>query len=400
MTESKLDPASTPASHLQDSESAEEDVSRLLSGGGVAIPLFKVHMPDTASAAVAATLESGYIGQGPKVDAFEQALSSWFGSENVLTTNSGTSALQLALRLAGVGPGDEVISTAMTCTASNMPIMAAGADIVWADIDPATGNLDLLDVERKITEKTRAILAVHWAGYPCDLAELARIADAHDVRIIEDAAHAFGATYRGRPVGSHSDFVCFSFQAIKHLTTVDGGAVVCRDSDDYHRGRLLRWYGIDRETERKDFRCEEDIKEWGYKFHMNDVAATLGLEQLPHMHELLSKTRANARHFRKHFANLSRLRLLEDADDRQSSYWLFTVRVEERLDFMAAMQDAGVTVSQVHARNDSHTCFARFRRVLPGVDRFVAQQVCIPVGWWLTDAQRDHIVETVVRLCR
>jgi dTDP-4-amino-4,6-dideoxygalactose transaminase len=343
---------------------------------------------------------SGYIGQGPRVDAFEKALAPWVGNQNVLTLNSGTSALMLALRLSNVGHGDEVISTAMTCTATNVPIMAMGAKIVWADINPNDANIDPLDVERKITEKTKAIIAVHWGGYPCDMDELNRIGRKYNIKVIEDAAHAFGASYRGRAVGSISDFTCFSFQAIKHMTTVDGGALVCRDTEDYRRGKLLRWYGIDREGERKDFRCEEDVVEYGYKFHMNDVNAVIGLEQLNHVGEIIQKHRDNAAYYRQRFQGLSNLKLLDYKEDRVSSYWLFTVRVSQRLTFMQRMKEAGIVVSQVHARNDSHTMFKEFRRVLPGVDEFVEDQVSIPVGWWLTEEQREHIVDTVVRLCK
>lgn len=376
------------------------DVTHLLSGGGSAIPLFKVHMPESVLEPLSKILMSGYIGQGPVVDAFEHALSPWFGSQNILTLNSGTSALMLALRLAGVGFGDDVISTAMTCTATNVPILAMGANIVWADIDPLTGNIDPLDAERKITEKTKAIIGVHWGGYPCEIEELNRIGSKYGIKIIEDAAHAFGAKYHGEPVGSHSDFVCFSFQAIKHLTTVDGGALVCSDTESYKRGKLLRWYGIDRESEQKDFRCEEDVLEYGYKFHMNDVSATIGLEQLKYVGDVLRRYRENAAYYRQRFQSLAGLKLLNYLPDREGSYWLFTVRVPERLSFMQEMKNAGIVVSQVHSRNDSHTMFREFRRILPGVDEFVAEQVSIPVGWWLTEEQRKYIADTVERLCQ
>jgi dTDP-4-amino-4,6-dideoxygalactose transaminase len=377
----------------------DEDVSHLLSGAGRDVPLFKVFMPESVLNPLAATLMSGYIGQGPKVDAFEEALAPWFGNRNVLTLNSGTAALMLALRLANVGFGDDVISTAMTCTATNVPITAMGANIIWADIDPMTGNIDPLDVERKITPKTKAIIAVHWGGYPCELDELNRIARKYNVKLIEDAAHAFGATYHDKPVGSISDFTCFSFQAIKHLTTVDGGALTCRDTESYKRGKLLRWYGIDRESERKDFRCEEDVAEYGYKFHMNDVNAAIGLEQLKYVQETLRKHRENAAYFRARLAGLPGLTLLDYQPDRAGSYWLFTVRVRNRLHFMQEMKNAGIVVSQVHARNDHHTMFKDFRRNLPGVDAFVDEQVSIPVGWWLTEEQRAHIADSITRIC-
>src|SRR3989338_2880247 len=187
------------------------------------IPLFKVFMPESIMAPLKETLLSGYIGQGAKVDEFEAKMAGWLGCERILTLNSCTSALQLALRLANVGFGDEVLSTSMTCTATNVPVMAMGARIVWVDIDPRTGNLDPRAIEKKIGKKTKAILAVHWGGYPCDLDEIHAVAKKHNLKVIEDAAHALGSVYKGKKIGNHSDFVCFSFQAIKHMTTVDGG---------------------------------------------------------------------------------------------------------------------------------------------------------------------------------
>jgi dTDP-4-amino-4,6-dideoxygalactose transaminase len=391
--------ANSKLTPFADQASEPEVIEQLLADASEAIPLFKVHMPECIVEPLASTLLSGYIGQGPRVEEFEDGLSAWFGSRNVLTVNSGTSALQLALRLANVGFGDEVISTPMTCSASNVPIMAAGAEIVWADIDPMTGNIDPVDVERKITKRTKAILTVHWGGYPSEIGELNRIGKQYNVKVIEDAAHAFGATYQDKPIGSHSDFVCFSFQAIKHLTTGDGGALVCRETDAYKRGKLLRWYGIDRESERRDFRCEEDIKEWGYKFHMNDIAATIGLQQLRFVGDVLRRHRENAAYYRERLAGLNGFSLLNHRPDRMGSYWLFTVRVRQRESFIEQMKSSGVTVSQVHARNDLHTTFAEFQRTLPGVTEFASEQVSIPVGWWLTESERGFIADTVLRLC-
>lgn len=376
-----------------------EDITALLSGGGKAIPLFKVYMSEAAIRRAQETMASGYIGQGPRVDEFEQALVPWFGRDTILTTNAGTSAIQLALRLANVAHGDDVISTPMTCTATNVPILAAGANIIWGDIDPMTGNLDPEDVAKKITPKTKAIVCVDWGGNPNNLAELQDLARAHNIKLIEDAAHAFGATYQGKPVGSHADYVTFSFQAIKHLTTVDGGAIVCADPEDYKRGKLLRWYGIDREGPRRDFRCEEDVKEYGYKFHMNDVAAATGLGQLETVKEaVVDKHKANGRFYRKALKDIPNVTLLRVDADRESAYWLFTIRVKNRLKFMQAMQEAGVVVSQVHARNDHHTMVKPFQCELPGVDAFTDEQVSIPVGWWLTEDERAHVAEAIRRI--
>jgi dTDP-4-amino-4,6-dideoxygalactose transaminase len=384
-------------------QSVDESVKKLLSGEGKNIPLFKVFIPESVMEPLRKVLLSGYIGEGPRVEEFERKLGPWFGNNNVLALNNGTAALQLALRLANVGYGDEVISTAMTCSATNEPILAMGAKIVWADIDPWTGNIDHKDIARKITPRTKAIMCVHWGGYPCDLNELNAIAAEHDIKLIEDACHAFGSTYHGKPIGSHSDFACFSFQAIKEMTTVDGGALVCKSKDDCGRGRLLRWYGIDRKSKRKDLRCEADIVEYGYKFHMNDVTAVIGLEQLKYVGKTIEKYCANAARYNEAFKALKAVRPLRYKNDRTSVHWLYTVRVKNRQRFMEYMKKAGVTVSQVHARNDSHTMFKDFRTDLPGVDEFTAEQVSIPVGWWLTDKDLTHIINAVVeydRRCR
>ena len=359
------------------------------------IPLFKVFMPESVMEPLKKTLLSGYIGQGPKVDEFEAELVKWLGVERVLTLNSCTSALQLALRLANVGFGDEVISTAMTCTATNVPILAMGAKIVWADIHPETGNIDPSAIEKKITKKTKAIVTVHWGGYPCDLDEIHEVAKKHGLKVIEDAAHAFGSLYKGKKIGSHSDFVCFSFQAIKHMTTVDGGALVCKDPAAHGRGKLLRWYGINREGSRKDFRCEEDVLEYGYKFHMNDVAAVIGLEQIKHVDGVIGRHRENADFYDQEFAALKSVRPTFRAQDHRSAFWIYTVLTDQKRKFMEYMTRQDIQVSSVHARNDTHAMFKEFRADLPRVAEFTKRMVCIPVGWWVNDTDRKKIASAV-----
>jgi dTDP-4-amino-4,6-dideoxygalactose transaminase len=353
-------------------------------------------MPESVNVPLLETLHSGFIGQGAKVEEFEHVLSNYFDNPYALTLNSGTSGLQLALRLSDVGHGDEVISTPMTCTASNMPVLAAGGSLVWADINPVTGNIDPRDIERKITEKTKAIIVVHWGGYPCDMDEICAIAKAHNLRVIEDGAHSFGAQYKGKRIGNHADFVMFSLQAIKHITTIDGGVLMCQNEKDYERGRLLRWYGIDRNSKRKDFRCEEDIEEWGYKFHMNDICAVIGIEQMKYVDGIVEKNRANARFLDEELQGLRGVRTIPWAEDRQSANWLYTIHVDRRQDFMAFMKTRDVMVSQVHARNDTHSCFAPYvSDSVPNVSKFSETMCCIPNGWWLSESELQQVVAAV-----
>src|SRR6185312_763382 len=335
------------------------------------IPLFKVFMPAKVIPALEGTLFSGYIGEGPRTAQFEKELAHWLDVDEVVSVNSGTSALHLAMHLAGVGPGAEVITTPLTCLATNTPIASLGAQPVWADIDPSTGNISPDAVARLCNENTRAIVAVHWGGYPCDLDELAAIARRWSIPLIEDASHALGSSYKGRRIGQNADFACFSFQAIKLLTTGDGGALVSRSPDVAERARRLRWFGLDRRLPSDNCRWEQDVAEHGYKFHMNDIAATIGLEQLRHVDANLALHQKHAARYDHALRHCRHVRPLRRAADRESACWLYTVRVNERNAFIEHMRAAGIESSRVHVRNDEYRMFGdAVHAVLPGVDVF------------------------------
>lgn len=253
------------------------------------IPLFKVYMSEEAAQKAKDVLMSGYIGQGPIVDEFEKKLKGIFDNDFVVSTNSATSAEHLAVHLLkepvdkwpGIQEGDEALATALTCTATNWPLLANGLKIKWVDVDPNNLNMDLDDLARKITNKTKVMMVVHWGGYPVDLDRLKVIQQqAKEIHgfapaIIEDSAHSFGSKYKNKPIGSHGNINTFSFQAIKHLTCGDGGALVLPHERLYQRAKLLRWFGINRENNSKDFRCLHPdtliIKENGVSVKIKDV---------------------------------------------------------------------------------------------------------------------------------
>jgi len=357
------------------------------------IPLFKVYIGQGLIKPLSEVLYSGFVSQGPKVDEFEEQISKFLNVPYVLTLNSGTSALHLALDLSGVEDGDEVITTPMTCTATNWPILAHKAKIVWADIDPDTGNIDTDSIKNLITKKTKAIMVVDWGGYPCDIDKIRKAAGR--IPIIEDAAHAFGAMYKNKMVGESADHTCFSFQAIKHLTTIDGGALVVKRKDDYEKGVLLRYFGIDRKKRSKDYRIEKDIHSLGYKFHMNDVNATIGLENFKHIKDILKKHRQNAECYKREFKNHPKITLMYEDQKYLSSYWLFTMLVDNPEKFMEHMKARNIMASQVHRRNDNHPVTKEFMRSLPSVDKFSKHMVCIPVGWWVGQKERERIIDAV-----
>lgn len=378
------------------------------------IQLFKVFMSPKAGEEVSKVLNSGYIGQGPKVEKLEEDLKNYLNTDKLLTLNSGTSGLHLAIHLLrrskqlpgvfnwpGINEGDEILATALTCTASNWPILANGFRIKWVDVDPRTLNMDLDDLERKISHKTKAIIAVHWGGYPIDLDRLKRIQNkafelfGFKPAIIEDAAHAFGSEYKGQKLGNHGNIVMYSLQAIKHITAIDGGILVLPHQELYNRGKLIRWYGIDREGNRKDFRCEADIEEWGFKFHMNDVCATVGIENLKFADEIIGKHRSNAAFYDANLKNVHGLTLLDRHPNHKSAFWIYSLLVEDRDNFYKWMKACNVVVSQVHERNDKHTAVKEYRTPLPTLENTIGKVVSIPVGWWVSEEEREYVVDCI-----
>lgn len=387
------------------------------------IPLFKVYMSKNASSEVSKVLESGFIGQGHVVDEFEKDLKEFFNNDYIVTVNSATSAEHLALHMLkkptkttkgehgvayyesnwpGLQDGDEVLATPLTCTATNFPILANNLNIKWVDIDPKTLNMDLDDLSRKITAKTKVIFLVHWGGYPMDLDKLKSIQErayknfGFKPAIIEDCAHALGSTFNGKPLGTHGNICTYSLQAIKHCTSVDGGILIVPHKELYRRAKLLRWYGIDRESDRKDFRCEADIPEWGFKFHMNDVNASIGKENLKEVKKnVIAKHKSNGKYYDEVLKDVKGVTLLERDERMDSAYWIYSLLVEDKDKFTEHMKNCGIATSQVHERNDIHSCLSKYRTDLPNLDKIKNKLTAIPVGWWVSKEEREYIVECI-----
>jgi len=385
------------------------------------IPLHKVFMPDEAAEAVAEVLESGWVGEGKKSEELERAFGKRFGTAHVNALSSGTMGLEMLAHFLDLGPQDEVISTPMTCSATNIPFARKGAKIVWADIDPLTGNISPDSIAERITSRTKAIIIVHWGGFPCDIEGIRRVVDASSHSrpiIIEDAAHAMGAVYRGVPIGRcnygtnrNTDFCMFSLQAIKHINSGDGGLLTSYRAHDHERLRVMRWYGIDRKhrtVEPTTNYQEWDIDELGFKAHMNDISAAIALTGLPYLGQILWKRRKIADFYDSNFElmglynstgitpppRFSDLR----AERTFPAYWLYTIRVERRADFIKYMRENGIDVGVVHYRNDWYPIFKEFRcDNLPNLDSYFNECVSIPVGQWVTREQAEKIIDTIRR---
>jgi dTDP-4-amino-4,6-dideoxygalactose transaminase len=359
------------------------------------IPLFKIHSNPNIGNAVQKVFDSGFIAQGSVVDEFEEKLGSYLGTKDISCTNSATSALTLAYRLANIAEGDEVITSPMTCMATNEPLDLMGAKLVWADIDPATGNIDPEDVSKKITSKTKAIVGVHWAGQPFEIREINNLARNNNIKVIEDAAHAFGAKYNDEYIGNHSDYVIFSFQAIKHLTTGDGGALVCKSAEDTYRARKLRWFGLDREFQGSKW--TQDISESGYKFNMNNINAAIGIENLQNIDFILEKHKDNCSFYDKNINNSNIVKLSRNPHS-QTSCWIYTLLTPHRDRLQHYLAEKGIASDVVHVRNDTYSVFKRFSvedTELKGVQHFCSQHLNIPVGWWVSEQDREYIVDVI-----
>lgn len=358
------------------------------------IPLFKVHTPDNVGQELQKVFDSGFISEGEQSDKFENEFGKYIENKNTCLVNSCTSALTLSYDLSGVGPGKEVISTPMTCMATNEPIQNLGAKIVWADIDPSTGNIDPESVKKKINKNTAAIVGVHWSGIPFEIDEINHIAKENGICVIEDAAHALGSKYKGNLIGNHSDYVCFSFQAIKHLTTGDGGALVTNRGDS-ELIRKLRWFGLDRKY--KGSKWEQDIHRSGYKFHMNNINATIGLCQLPYMDRIINAHISNGKFYDENIKN-KKITILKKQKYIESASWIYSILVEDRDSLKAHLLDNGISSDVVHVRNDKYSVFKEYASDdLSGCDEFCSKLLNIPVGWWVSEKQRDFIVSTINR---
>jgi dTDP-4-amino-4,6-dideoxygalactose transaminase len=309
------------------------------------LPFSRPTIDEATITAVGEVLRSGWITSGPKVQAFEAMLSEYFGGRPVRTFNSGTCTMEIALRIAGIGPGDEVITTPISWVATANVIIEVGATPVFADIDPVTRNIDLDKLEAAITPRTRAIIPVYLAGLPVDMDRLYAIANRHKLRVVEDAAQAIGSTWKGRRIGSFGDFVSFSFQANKNITTSEGGCLVMSNTAEVRLAEKYRLQGVTRHGF-----DGIDVDVLGGKFNMTDIAATIGLGQFVKLDEVTTHRQAMARRyfelFGDNFESTSGAQL-PVADFEQSNWHMFQLVLPERITraaFMEKMMERNIGV--------------------------------------------------------
>lgn len=364
------------------------------------IPVYKPYLGPEVQEAARAALEAGWLGMGKLSKAFEQGLESYLGLDGryAVSTNSCTEALHIAARLIGLGPGDEVICPAFTYVAGHQAISRTGAEIVFCDVEPTNLSIDPDQVRALITERTRAILAVDYLGLPCRMDELMEIAREHGLRVIEDAAHAFGSSSRGRPIGSFGDLTCFSFGPVKMITTLEGGAVVTANSKDVPILHELRHLGIDSDTDaryRNQRNWDFDVVRQGYRCHLGSVPAAIGLAQLGLVDEFIANRQAYCRYYDAGLRDVAGLELFETDWDGVAPY-IYVVRVKDprqRTDLVDHLKAQGISTG-IHFLGAHEFSFYRNSRRgdLTVTDRVCSQVLTLPLHPYMEEATLDRVI--------
>ena len=363
------------------------------------VPLFYPHVPKDASSLVSETLSGRWIGQGPKVDLFEKRFVDVMQISGFpLAVSSGTAALHLAYALSGVGRDDEVICPVFTCTATNLPIIYLGAKPIFADVAQGELNIDIDSLESLITPKTKAISVVDYGGKPNDYQRLRSLCDKYNLSLIADCAHAIDGKLNDEHVSTYADFTMFSFQAIKTLTTGDGGMLIINDETLLEKGRRLRWFGIDR-SEKQKGTWENDIYELGYKYQMTDIAASIGLAGLETINDVLGQRRRLAEIY---FGRLTSagVHVFESygVDDKDFTPWMITIDTRGKRDeVMNHLRTMGIESAQVHYRNDRYTVFGDVDRSrFPNMNSLEDNYLVLPLHTKMNESDVSRAAEGVL----
>lgn len=361
--------------------------------------MFYPYVSERAIGKVVDVLNSKYIGQGPLIPKFEGQFKNKYGAKYAVAVNSCTSAIHLCYILAGVEEGDEVVGPLLTCPAAWHPLLWLKAKPVFCDIQDDF-TIDPDDIERKITPKTKAIMVMHYGGAVCDMDRIMEIARKHKLPVIEDVAQAIGAKYKGKYAGTIGDYGCFSFQAIKHVTSVDGGMITCKKKKDYEKAKRIRWFGIDRDLKiKRNWRQYEnwerremtyDISEVGYKCHTNNLNVAIGIENLKDSDDVLAYYEKIDNAYREHLKNIEGLELIPKKKGDVS--WMFTVLVDNKDRFAKKLEEAGVETNSVHVRHDLYTIFKPYvKGKFPTMDKMEPKYLCLPIHTKMTEEDVEYI---------
>lgn len=362
------------------------------------IPLAKPHIGDEEYRAMKPIMESGWLGMGATVGEFEEAISNYIGCKHTLAVNTGTNAIHIALEAVGV-QGKEVIVPSMTYAATIQAILMAGGIPVFAECREDDLNLDIEDAISRITSKTKVILPVHYGGKSVDMQRLLEIAELKDLVIVEDAAHAFGSTYSGKKIGSFGHMTCFSFDPIKTMTCGEGGAVCTNDEKYADKISHMRVLGISKNTWDR-YQSERpwlyDVIDKGFRYHMSNLNAAIGLVQINQIDDLINKRKHIAERYDEELSDLSGIKTISH-DLPETVPFCYTIRIlnERRDEFMHYMKEEGIGVSILYIPNHQQEFFKKYATSLPITEKLGKEYVSIPLFYDMSDEQVDYVIGKV-----
>lgn len=363
------------------------------------IRLFKPSIREDAISSVADVLNSGWLGMGPKAAEFEQEFAKYVEASHCLSTSSGTSALHLALNILQLPAGSSVITTPITFISTCHVILYENLNPVFADVEPDTGNLDVESVRAAIDDSTKAIIIVHYGGNPCALDEYYSLSKEYGIPVIEDCAHACGASYQGQPIGSHDTLQAFSFDPTKNLTTGGGGALTFRSDEYIDRLKCLRYMGADKDSFKrfgnggKSYDRDYSVVDVGFRYHMNDVAAAIGLAQMKYLEADNNRRREIAYAYTSELKGVDGLKLLTVNPENKSSHFLFAILAESRGDLVKKLEEHDIGVAVHFKRCDKYPMYEEHN--LPNAEYFSSHELSLPMYPEMTDEEISYVVNTI-----
>jgi len=362
-------------------------------------PLFYPYVSKKSLKSITNVLKTRWVGQGPLVDKFENVFKNKFAKTNhCVAVGSGTDALHLAYILANIKKNDEVIAPVFTCTATNIPLLYIGAKIKFADIDPQTMNISIDHVKKLITKKTKAIIFVNYGGVPCDLIELNKLKKKYNIILIQDAAQSLGSKVGNKDITDFADFTIFSFQAIKHITSGDGGMLTFKDKKLLEKSRRIRWFGIDREK-KQGGTWENDITEIGYKYQMTDIGARMLLDSIQDFSNIFSHRRKIFNIYKKELSKNENIKVIDTTDKSlTNSYWLCTLILKKnRIKLQNYLRKLKIETNQVHFRNDRYRIFKKFVKNsnFPIMKKYENNYLVIPLNIKISTNDAYYIAKSI-----
>jgi len=362
---------------------------------------FYPHIPKNSLKALKKVFQTRWIGQGPLVDKLELVFSKKFAAKlPSIAVGSGTDALHLAYLLAGIKKNDEVICPVFTCTATNIPLLYIGAKIKFADVNSSTLNIDIESVKKLITKRTKAIVFVNYGGLPCQLSELNKLAKKKKIFLIQDSAQSLGALYKKLPTAKFSDFTIFSFQAIKHISSGDGGILVFKNKSLVKKAKRLRWFGIDR-LAKQGGTWENDIKEIGYKYQMTDIGASLLLESIKEFDKITNHRKKIFSIYKKKLSSNKHIQIVDLVEDGVlHANWLFTIILEKKDYLQKKLRELGIETNQVHFRNDRYSIFRKFvkNRVFKNMDSIEKKYLVLPIHTKMQFSDAHRVADCINKI--